>query len=51
MHGLDLRHCARVKAVIDAFVQRPRKTLLMVSHYDSELPSCIDHRLRLTRRV
>jgi molybdate transport system ATP-binding protein len=50
MHGLDLHHCARVKAIIDAFVQRPRKTLLMVSHYDSELPSCIDHHLRLTRR-
>ena len=49
MHGLDLRHCARVKAVIDAFMLRPHKTLVMVSHYESELPSCITLRLRLTR--
>ena len=50
MHGLDLRHCARVKDIIDNFVSRPHKTLVMVSHYDSEFPSCIDHSLRLTRR-
>ena len=49
MHGLDLRHCARVKDIIDAFVLRPHKTLVMVSHYESELPSCITRRLRLTR--
>ena len=48
MHGLDLRHCARVKDSIDAFVLRPHKTLVMVSHYESELPSCIDRRLVLT---
>jgi molybdate transport system ATP-binding protein len=49
MHGLDLHHCARVKDIIDAFVQRPHKTLVMVSHYESELPSCIDRRLVLKR--
>ena len=51
MHGLDLRHCARVKDIIDAFVQRPHKTLVMVSHYESELPSCIDRRMVLTRNT
>ena len=51
MHGLDLHRCARVKEIIDAFMQRPRKTLLMVTHYESELPSCIDHHLRLVRTV
>ncbi len=49
MHGLDFRHCSRVKSIIDAFVQRPHKTLLMVTHYESELPSCITHRLTLSR--
>ena len=49
MHGLDAGRCERVKDVIDTFVQRPHKTLIMVSHYESELPSCIDHSLTLTR--
>ena len=49
MHGLDLPHCARVKDIIDTFVQRPHKTLVMVTHYESELPSCITRRLDLTR--
>ncbi len=63
MHGLDQRRCLLVKSVIDAFMRgssslpcavqsqphSPRKTLVMVTHYESELPSCIDHRLTLTR--
>ena len=51
MHGLDLRHCVMVKEIIDTFVLRPHKTLVMVSHYESELPSCITRRLLLTRTV
>lgn len=47
LHGLDLRHCKLVKQIIDAFVQRPHKTLLLVSHYASEIPSCITRRLEL----
>jgi molybdate transport system ATP-binding protein len=50
MHGLDLRHIAMVREIIDSFVKRPHKTLVMVSHYESELPSCIDRRLVLTRQ-
>ena len=63
MHGLDQRRCLLVKSVIDDFMRgssslpsavqsqphSPRKTLVMVTHYESELPSCIDHRLTLTR--
>ena len=49
MHGLDARRCERVKEIIDTFMQRPHKTLVMVSHYESELPSCITHRLTLVR--
>jgi len=49
MHGLDLRHSALVKDIIDAFMERAHKTLVMVTHYESELPSCIDRRLTLKR--
>ena len=40
LHGL-------VRQIIEQFCLRPRKTLVMVSHYEEELPHCIDHRLRL----
>ena len=49
MHGLDQHRCSHVKGIIDAFVQRPHKTLVMVTHYESELPSCITHHLTLSR--
>ena len=50
MHGLDLHKIDIVKQVIDTFMQRPHKTLLMVSHYKSELPTCITNNLTLIRR-
>ncbi|MCR4920717.1 MAG: ATP-binding cassette domain-containing protein [Bacteroidaceae bacterium] len=49
LHGLDPANRARAKAVIETFCRRPQKTLVMVSHYEDELPSCITHRLRLQR--
>ena len=49
LHGLDPSHRARAKAVIETFCRRPQKTLVMVSHYEDELPPCITHRLRLQR--
>ena len=49
LHGLDDANCARVKAVIEAFCARPHKTLIMVSHYAEDFPSCIDHHLTLQR--
>ena len=49
LHGLDDRNRRLVKDVIDAFIQRRNKTLIMVTHYAEELPSCIDHKLRLVR--
>ena len=50
LHGLDTRNRRRVRAVIEAFCHRRRKTLVMVTHYEDELPPCIDHRLHLLRR-
>lgn len=49
LHGLDLKHRALVREVIDAFCQRSHKTLVMVTHYKEELPTCIDHQLFLRK--
>ncbi len=47
LHGLDNENRQLVKDVIEAFCQRPNKTLIMVTHYEEELPPCITHHLRL----
>lgn len=49
LHGLDDCNRRLVKDVIETFVERKNKTLIMVSHYANELPACIDHRLNLVR--
>ena len=49
LHGLDMQNRCLVKEVIDAFCQRKGKTLIMVSHYQEEFPSCITHSLHLKR--
>ena len=49
LHGLDESHCERVRDIIDTFVMRPHKTLVMVTHFPSELPTCIDHHLTLIK--
>lgn len=51
LHGLDTFNRRKVKRIIDAFCSRPDKTLMMVSHFESEFPSCIDHRLRLKKNI
>jgi molybdate transport system ATP-binding protein len=51
LHGLDTFNRRKVKRIINAFCARPDKTLMMVSHFESELPSCIDHRLQLKKIV
>lgn len=50
-HGLDDANRMMVTDIIEAFCQRPGKTLIMVSHYKEELPPCIDHTLVLKRTV
>ena len=49
MHGLDIKRMNQVKEIIDIFAARPRKTLLMVSHYPSEFPACINNSLEMIR--
>ncbi len=50
LHGLDLRNRRLVKDIIETFCRRRNKTLIMVTHYETELPSCIDHRLFLRKQ-
>jgi molybdate transport system ATP-binding protein len=47
LHGLDTYNRRRVKAVIEAFCQRRDKTMIMVTHYENELPASITNRIRL----
>lgn len=49
LHGLDNVNRRMVKDIIEVFCRRLNKTLVMVTHYQEELPTCIDHHLRLTR--
>lgn len=47
LHGLDTANREWVRKVIDAFCSRPDKTLIMVTHYPDELPTCITHHKHL----
>lgn len=49
LHGLDTYNRRRVKNIIQAFCSRRDKTMIMVTHYEKELPDCIDHRIELKR--
>ena len=49
MHGLDEMHRELVRSIIDSYCSNPLVTLVMVTHYLEELPSCIDHTLTLQR--
>ena len=47
LHGLDTERREHVRKVIDAFCSCQGKTLIMVTHYMDELPSCITHHKHL----
>jgi molybdate transport system ATP-binding protein len=49
LHGLDMRNRRLVKDVIEAFCGRKDKTLIMVTHYQEELPATITNSLFLKR--
>lgn len=49
LHGLDTYNRRRVKKIIEAFCRRRDKTMIMVTHYESELPATISHRLYLKK--
>lgn len=43
LHGLDTERREMVRHIIDDFCSHPEKTLIMVTHYPEELPTCITH--------
>ncbi len=49
LHGLDTYNRRRVKKIIEAFCGRRDKTMIMVTHYEKELPSTIDHHIFLKK--
>ena len=50
LHGLDLWNRRRVKDIIETFCQRKNKTMVMVTHYEEELPNVITHKKYLIRQ-
>lgn len=51
LHGLDDYNRQKVRNIIDTFAQRKNKTIIMVTHYKEDLPSCITNNLFLKRHV
>lgn len=49
LHGLDTYNRRRVKKIIEAFCGRRDKTMIMVTHYEAELPDTITNRILLKR--
>ena len=47
LHGLDNENRRMVKDLVDRYCQDSSKTLIYVTHYQEELPRCIDHSLYL----
>lgn len=51
LHGLDVSNKKRVVRIIESFCTRPGKTLIYVTHYIDELPSCVDKRFDLVKHT
>jgi molybdate transport system ATP-binding protein len=49
LHGLDDANRRMVKEHVDDYCQDSSKTLIYVTHYQEELPYCIDHSIYLER--
>ena len=51
LHGLDEPRSQMVKDIIDAYCQDKSKTLIMVTHYEENLPKCITNKIELKRTI
>ena len=51
LHGLDLWNRRLTKDIIETFCQRRNKTMIMVTHYETELPAGITNKLFLARNL
>lgn len=49
LHGLDVHNKKKAARIIEQFCSRPGKTLIYVTHYPHELPSCVDKHFELTK--
>ena len=49
LHGLDDHNRRMVKDIVDDYCQNPAVTLIYVTHYQNELPTCIDNSLYLEK--
>ena len=49
LHGLDLQRRRMVRQIINDYSLIPGKTLIMVTHYEDELPESITHKIFLRR--
>lgn len=47
-HGLDDQRRLLATSIIEDYCKDPSRTLIIVSHYEEELPACITHHLKLT---
>lgn len=47
LHGLDDINRKMVKDIVDDYCKNPEVTLIYVTHYQEELPKCIDHSISL----
>lgn len=51
LHGLDSQNRLLVKEIIQTYSQLPGKTLIMVTHYEEELPACFTLRKQLIKHI
>ena len=50
LHGLDDNNRQLVLGLIEDYCQDASKTLIMVTHYEEEIPHCIHKRINLTKQ-
>lgn len=51
LHGLDSQNRLMVKEIIQTYSQLPGKTLVMVTHYEEELPVCFTNKKYLVKNI
>lgn len=51
LHGLDVSRKKLAAALIQRFCERPGKTLIYVTHYPHELPSCVNRHYELSKQA
>jgi molybdate transport system ATP-binding protein len=47
--GLDRYQTEHFKKIIDSICENSKTSLIYVSHYEEDIPTCIDHRLELEK--